>query len=94
MAKKRYYQGKKDRRDESRAMNKAMGKSRSGYDGILSEDMSAPANVPQKVVHGYYPDIYAYPDYRMENSDNIKGIDSQIMDDEKGMKKHMSKSKY
>lgn len=45
----------------------------SAYAGMLSEDHSAPANLPQEVVHKYYPKC-KYMD-RYELDDTMNGLD-------------------
>lgn len=45
------------------------------FSGMISEDMGAPANLPQSVVHKNYPPCAGG---MVENyQDNIKGIDKQ-----------------
>ena len=104
----KYYQGKKDRMDESRGMkdyyknkgkrmdNKRDSNSKkgldSGYMGMISEDHSAPANLPQQVVHSYYP-----PCEYIDNSyldDTIKGVDETLDDNIKKVESHQSDSMY
>jgi len=64
----------------------------SGFMGMISEDHSAPANLPQEVVHKYYPK-QAYEDSH-ELEDSIRGVDHQIRDSVDKMEKHASKSMY
>ncbi len=79
MAKKKYYQGPKDRKDESKGMKRyeegrgKKGRMDSSYYGMLGEDRDAPANLPQEVVHEYYPRC----DYmgRYELDDTIRSLD-------------------
>lgn len=93
MARKKYHQSKKDRRDESRGMRRAMESKRHESDSQIYEDYSAPANLPQEVIHEYYPRTM----YGMEDGylgDSLRGVDMQMDDDVKGMRRHRSKSKY
>lgn len=82
MAKKRHYSSMKDDA-EARIM-------RTG--GMISEDHSAFANLPQHVVMKEYKK----PDYTdFDNlDDTITGIDRQIGGDVSQAKRHKSKSKY
>lgn len=80
----------KDREHESRGMKK--GDMDSGYMGMISEDRSAPANLPQHVVHKYYPKE-GYMD-RYELDDTIEGVDDQIKDSVRHLEKNPSKSMY
>lgn len=113
MAKKKYYQSAKDRRDESRGMKKYEARMRKdsrdeskGMDeyehrkmrrrfedeGMIHEDKSAMANLPQDVKMKPYPKFgYGLNEYL---NDTISGVDGQIYDDMSGMKKHLSKEKY
>lgn len=90
MAKKRYYQGAKDRKDESVAM---MGKSSGSFNGEFNEDPSAPSRLPQQSVYKNWVKP-GYESYDLENSDNVRGIDSQMNDDVNQARKHRSKTKY
>ena len=101
---KRYHQGRKDREDESRGMKRYYRKERmenSEYDrrsereedyGMIREDHEAPANLPQHVVHRYYPRGGYGPDYDID--DTIRGVDDQMMDDDRGLDRHLSPEKY
>ena len=113
MAKKKYYQSMKDRRDESRGMKKyearmkkdrrdeSMGmeeyesrKNRRRWEdsGMINEDKSAMANLPQNVMMKEYPKFkYGLNEYL---NDTQSGIDEQIYDDMSQMKRHLSKEKY
>jgi hypothetical protein len=95
MAKKKYYQSMKDRRDESRGMDEyEHRKNRERYqeDDMIREDKSAVANLPQDVKMKEYPRFrYGLNEYL---DDTIKGADEQIYDDMDQMKKHLSKEKY
>ncbi len=95
MAKKKYYQSMKDRRDESRGMDEyehRRRRERYQEEGMIHEDKSAMANLPQDVKMKPYPKFaYGLNEYL---NDSISGIDKQIYDDMSGMKKHLSKEKY
>lgn len=121
MAKKRYYQSKKDRMDESRGMKKRAARKRkdsmderkgmerrlgeefyagmhgrSAADrrasGMISEDRSAIANLPQNVIMREYPRV----DYARQEglNDNILGIDVQMYDDARHKKGKKYPQKY
>jgi len=91
--KKKYNQGLKDREDESRAMKKSFkGGLDSGYMGMLSEDHSAPANLPQGVVHEYYPKSEYMDSHYLD--DTIKGIDDNNRDNIERVDSHQSDSMY
>lgn len=61
-------------------------------EGFLKEDRNAPANLPQNVVHKFYP---KNEDYRMYDlNDNILGVDAQMYEDSKGGKKGKYPQKY
>jgi len=74
---KKYSQTRKDRRDESRGMERYEEKRKdrgdSGYFSMLSEDRSAPANMPQDVVHKTYPRTKFMDRYEID--DTMKGLD-------------------
>lgn len=62
-----------------------------GKGGMISENMSATANLPQNVImRKYKMNEYAY--YMLD--DTITGVDRQMNSDVKGMKRYKSKSKY
>ena len=91
--KKKYNQGLKDREDESRAMKKSFkGGLDSGYMGMLSEDQSAPANLPQNVVHEYYPKCEYMDSHYLD--DTIRGIDDNNSDNISRVESHQSDSMY
>lgn len=78
---RKYHQNRKDRRHESEGMKKYEEERKnrgldSRFMGMLSEDHSAPANLPQEVVHKYYPKC-EYMD-RYELDDTIEGVDENI----------------
>lgn len=91
--KKKYKQGLKDREDESRAMKKSFkGGLDSGYMGMLSEDHSATANLPQEVVYEYYPKREYMDSHYLD--DTIKGVDDNNRDNISRVDSHQSDSMY
>lgn len=102
MAKKRYYQTRKDREDESRGMRRYwadkedanMKHDRYSYEDstMIREDPRAPANLPQEVVHRNYPKT-AYG-YGGNLDDTIRGVDDQIDDDVEEARRHRGMEKY
>lgn len=88
---KKYYQTRKDREDESRAMRRK-GEMDSRYFDMLSEDHSAPANLPQHVVHEYYPKCTFMDAYELD--DTIRGLDETRKDDVDKIERYHSDSKY
>ncbi len=97
---KKYYEGKKDRMHESRGMkryeeNDSRGMKRyekdmmdSKYYGMISEDHSAPANLPQEVVHKSYPKRdYFNAEYL---DDTINRIDETRRDTIRNMERYES----
>jgi hypothetical protein len=106
MAKKRYHQSTSDRMSESRGMEKyetkrKMKKGMSRDDsrrymedsGMIREDHSAIANLPQSVIMREYPKVSTYAmDYNL--NDTASGIDRQMYDDAKKTKKEMYPEKY
>jgi len=91
---KKYHQTKKDRMYESRGMKKYYREERmdSGYMNMLSEDHSAPANLPQGVVHKYYPKENYVDNYYLD--DTCKGIDDNVDDSVRKIESHQSDSMY
>lgn len=79
MAKKRFYSM------SERAMEKR-------DSGMLSNDMSACANMPQDVKYHAWPKDPSYASYNLD--DTITGIDEQLRADGSGMRKHKSRTKY
>jgi len=78
MANKRHYSS--DKSDASRDS------------GMISKDSSSHANMPQEVVYKAWPKARGYSSYEL--NDTIKGIDSQVRDDEAGAKREKSGTKY
>lgn len=86
MAKKRYYEGKYEGMSERRRQEKMDG-------GMISEDMSAIANLPQGVIYREYPKYGAgYVDGRI--NDTARGIEDQVASDDRSMMKKLSPEKY
>ena len=104
----KYYQNKKDRKDERRGMDKYYekrgekmsprygqehrGSMDSGYMDMLHEDHSAPANLPQEVVNKYYPPCDYVDNYYLD--DTSKGIEDNIDDSVRKIEGHQSDSMY
>ena len=82
---KRYHQSGKDRMDERR------GEERRDF-GMISEDRSAVANLPQQVMYKAWPKSGEYMNYGVE--DTIKGIDKQVREDKSEAKRHLQPEKY
>lgn len=60
--------------------------------GMLSDDKSAIANMPQDVKYHEWPRSASYAQYEL--TDTIAGVDAQMRDDAAGAKRHRSKTKY
>ena len=91
MPKERYYQSSKDRMDESSGMKNKMEKE--FYDsGMIRADRSAVANLPQEVIMREYPK--GNYGYGVSLDDTASGIDKQIKDDSKEMKRDAYPEKY
>lgn len=96
---KKYHQSRKDRRDESRGMKRywdehksAKGPMDSQFYGMISEDHSAPANLPQHVVYHNYPKQSYLDAYELD--DTIRGLDDTHHEDILNMEKYHSDVKY
>lgn len=95
---KRYYQNKKDRRDESYGMKEYYAgkemRDRMEYDdsGMIREDKSAIANLPQDKMIKMWPQEPGYMYSQLP--DTIKGIDKQMADDRRKGKKEKYPEKY
>jgi len=63
-----------------------------GFMGMISEDHSAPANLPQGVVHKYYPKNEYLDMHYLD--DTIEGIDDNIDDSVRKTDHHQSDSMY
>ena len=85
----KYEQNMKDRKDESRGME---GSKKNGMDssyyGMISEDHSAPANMPQEVVHKYYTKNDYFNSHELD--DSIRGIDDTRRDSIRQMERYES----
>ena len=64
----------------------------SQYYGMISEDHSAPANLPQQVVHKYYKKV-PYMNAG-ELDDTIRGLDDVRKDEIRKIDERPSKVKY
>lgn len=64
----------------------------SQFEGMLSEDHSAPANLPQEVVHKYYKKCSYMDGYGLD--DTIRGLDDTRNDDIRKIEKYHSDVKY
>jgi len=93
---KKYHQTKKDRQDESVGMKRYERRHKDGMDdgymGMISEDHSAPANLPQHVVHKYYPKDDMCDTHYLD--DTLRGIDENIDDSVRKIESHQSDSMY
>ena len=70
--------------------NKTKATARSG--GMISEDYSAPGNLPQSVMMKDYPKV-GYAEFS-PYPDDIEGTDAITNMDERGMKRQLSGIKY
>lgn len=68
------------------------GRMDSGYMGMISEDYSAPANMPQSVKHSYYPKGDYFNGRYLD--DSMKGIDETEGNTMRKVKGHQSDSMY
>ncbi len=76
---KRYYQGKKDRMNESSGMKKRMGEYKDysySREGMINSDYSAVANLPQQVMMKEYPQVPYM--YQGGYADTVQGVDYAI----------------
>ena len=64
----------------------------SHYFHMLSEDQSAPANLPQRVVHEYYPKCEYVGKYGLD--DTMRSLDDSRGYDIAKIEKYPSDSKY
>lgn len=60
--------------------------------GMINEDHSATANLPQDVKYHAWPANDNYENYGLD--DTIRGIDKQEREDGSKMKSHLQKGKY
>ena len=95
---KRYYQNKKDRKNESKGMKEYYAgkemRDRMDYDSgmMIREDKGAIANLPQNVMIKAYPSVGGYNNYNV--ADTIMGIDTQMRDDSRKEKTERYPEKY
>ena len=90
----KYYQNKEDRRHEARGMKRSYEKDSmdSGYMGMISEDHSAVANLPQEKMLKMYPkERYMDGTYL---DDTIKGVDDNRRANIDMVDSHQSDSMY
>lgn len=64
----------------------------SQFEGMISEDHSAPANLPQNVVHKYYKKCSYMGAYELD--DSIRGLDDTREDDIRKIERYHSDVKY
>lgn len=60
--------------------------------GMISENKSAIANLPQEVMYKMWPKAHHYENYGLD--DTIRGIDEQMSKDGNKMKSHLQPEKY
>lgn len=98
MAKKRYYQSKKDRLDESRGMKEYYAgkdeRRRMEYEDsmMIREDRNAVANLPQDVIMKEYPRADYGDGFRL--NDTIRGVDAQMAEDKSGERKNHKSGRF
>lgn len=59
------------------------------YGGMIKENTSAPANLPQEVVHKQYASNLEDPNYKYE--DSIVGVDAKARENNRLLRDQMSK---
>ena len=93
---KKYHQDRKDRADESRGMRRYEegkgGSMDTQFYGMIKEDHSEPANLPQDVVHKYYPKTDFMGAFELD--DTARGLDETRRYDIRDIERHPSDSKY
>ncbi len=96
---KKYYQDRKDRMDERRGMDRALRTDdyrrvdgESDTQGMIHEDHSEIANLPQEVVYKEYPKMPMGGNYRLD--DTIRGVDDNLMDSRETVDRYQSDSMY
>lgn len=103
---KRYYQSKKDRRDERRGEDRHLrllgDEFYAGLDprrrleredaGMINEDHRAFANLPQEVIMREYPKAGFYATDKLD--DTIRGVDGQMDADSRQALRNRSREKY
>lgn len=85
-SKKRFYDG-----DYSGPLNKARREESKDF-SMISEDHSAPANLPQDVKYHAWPKAGHYADYDLD--DTIKGVDRQMDEDGAQMLRRKAGNKW
>jgi hypothetical protein len=60
--------------------------------GMIQEDHSATANLPQEVKYHDWPENHSYENYGLD--DTIRGVDKQEREDVNDMKRHLQPGKY
>lgn len=63
-----------------------------GYMGMLNEDRNAPANLPQNVIHKFYPGTNSADKYYLD--DTYNGIDEDIENSVERIERFPSKTMY
>jgi len=102
MAKRYHQSGRPMERTESGKDYSRANREKNGMDprryqemrdaGMIQEDHSAVANLPQMVKYHDWPSEHDYPRYGLD--DTIRGIDYQEEEDYKGMERHLQPGKY
>jgi|TARA_Y100000034_G_C6710505_1_gene313821 predicted ATPase len=87
---KKYHQSAEDRKHESEGMKRE--RSENGYFHMLKEDRSAPANLPQHVIHETYPKNRYLDAYELD--DTMRGLDDTRSEDVRNMERYHSDVKY
>lgn len=88
----RDYHGGKGEKMSPRYGREHKGSMDSGYMGMISEDHSAPSNLPQGVVHKYYPKCNYVDAYALD--DTARGIEDNIDDSVEKIERNQSDSMY
>lgn len=92
----KYQQSRHDRKDEARGMKRYYSghESRmdSQFEGMIHEDHRAPSNLPQHVVHHYYPGCSYMGAYELD--DTIRGLDDTRNHDVHKIERYASDVKY
>jgi hypothetical protein len=65
---------------------------KTGMSDMISSNTSAPANLPQTVIHKYYPKNNYVNNYYLD--DSYKGIDKQTSNSVKKIRRNESDSMY
>lgn len=94
MAKKRYYQDRKDRMDEERGMKKYEKKEKVSKDmRYMSEDDSL-FGFPAKSMVAQYPNVRVLNQYTMASQDDIAGTDYEIDANVMGLNENKARSRF